>query len=310
MLELDDISYDFIDNDNLGNFSLGWVNFHNGLFDRRETLIKSIPGEDPNKSSLIYPNKENFDIPYIALNPLVSELICKTGDSEGEVAEYFLAKQRGRLLICTPSFKKTDETLINVNDLMKIGHKNLKMANPNDVLRLANDISEELIRRRVPKENIRNIIVQFLKDGFKKAYLGIFDPNNDNSCVLISKFGTARSGPLYDLDLGLNVPFEYKDNVDPEFKEFNENYLKTINSPDYLAKFVSTIQRKFPWFEDWVERFMQNTKHIDLKKQLSEKKGIDVPDEQIKHYTDFINERNGQLQKYLYETRYENFLEF
>lgn len=267
MIEIRNFSYNFTNNDNLGNFSLGWVEFYRGMldgkFDGKEVLIKTIPGENLNKSSLVYPNKENFEIPYIALNSLVSELICNVGDDETKAAEYFLAKQNERLLICTPSFKKQDEQLVDGNDLMKIGHKSLKRAYPNDVLILANDISEELMRRRVPREDIRNIIIQYIKDSFKNAYLGIYDPNNDNFGVLLSKSGHARIAPVYDLDLGLNVPFEYKDDVDPEFKEFHENYLKTINSPNYLAKYVSTVQKKFPWFEDWVERFMQKTKHID-----------------------------------------------
>ena len=309
MYEFNIFSYDNVENNKKGNFSIGWVKFNNGLFDGRETLLKNIAGEDPEKSSLIYPNDENFDIPYIALNPLVSEIICNTGDKETKAAEYYLAKQDGKLLVCSPSFKKPGEELINGNDLMKIGHRSLKRANPYDVLTIANDITEELTRRNIPKEEIRNIVIQYIKDSFKNAYLGIYDSNNDNFGVLLSKDGHARIAPIYDLDLGLNVPFKYKDNVDQEFKEKHEEYMKTLNNPNYLAKYISTMQKKFYWFEDWVEQFMQNTKHIDFKKQLSEQKDIDVPDEQIKHYTDFINERNGQLQKYLYETRFTNFFE-
>ena len=46
---------------------------------------------------------------------------------------------------------------------------------------------------------------------------------------------------IYDLDLGLNVPFEYKDNIDPEFKKSHEDYIKTLYAPNYLAKYISKI---------------------------------------------------------------------
>ena len=306
MFEFNIFSYDNIESDKKGNFSLGWVKFNTEPFKGKEVLLKNIPGEDPSKSSLIYPNKENFEIPYIALNSLVSELICNTGDDKAKAAEYYLAKQDGKLLICSPSFRKEDEELIEGNDRMKIGHRGLKRANPYDVLTIANDITEELTRKNIPKNEIRDIIVQYVRDSFKNAYLGIYDSNNDNFGVLLSRSGHARIAPIYDLDLGLNVPFEYKDDVDPEFKKSHEEYVKTLYAPNYLSKYISTMQQKFYWFEDWAEEFMQNLKHIDLKKQLSEEKGLDIPDEQVKHYTDFIDDRNGQLQKYLYETRFEN----
>ena len=62
MYEFNIFSYDNVENNKKGNFSIGWVKFNNGLFDGRETLLKNIAGEDPEKSSLIYPNDENFDI--------------------------------------------------------------------------------------------------------------------------------------------------------------------------------------------------------------------------------------------------------
>ena len=88
----------------LGNFSQGWVIFNNGFFQGKPTLIKYIAGMQKGRTSFRYLNDRNYEIPFVALNPLVAETISRIGDPTGKVAEYFLAKQSGQLYICTPSF--------------------------------------------------------------------------------------------------------------------------------------------------------------------------------------------------------------
>lgn len=162
-------------------------------------------------------------------------------------------------------------------------------------------MTEELKRRGIPESQINEITMQFIKDCFKIAYMELYDDHNTNWGILYGGIGKARIAPLYDLDTGLNVPFEYKETMNPTFKSFFENYIKKIKDPNYITHYTSVIGKKHKWFEGWVGKFVNSIEKMDLNSLLSKQKGIKVPPEEIEHYTSFFKNRNSQIRNYLNE---------
>lgn len=298
MIDIDESMYTPIGNLQLGNFSREWVIFNNGLFGKRPTLIKYIGGNQKGSKGLEFLNDQNFNIPFIALNPLIAEIISKTGDPNAQVAEYFLARQNNEIFICSPSFKEDDEEIIEGSDLLKSQHQALRRINPEDVIIMVSDIIEQLQIRKIPNELIDKIVMQFLKDCFKNAYMEMFDPHNTNFGILYSGIGVARIAPLYDLDLGLNVPYIYSPDIESHVLEDIVNIMKKIKSPNFLPNYISTIGKKYTWFDCWVKGFVNNIRDIDLGKILLEEKQIELKPEQISHYMDFIKSQNAIIDQY------------
>ena len=264
----------------------------------KPTLIKYSADKVNDDKPIIFLNDDKFDIQFVALNPLIGEIICKKGEPSAKVAEYYLVKQDDEIYICSPSFKSESEELIEGVDILKPEHKYLRIAKPEDVLIMVSDIIENLIRRKVPQNQIDIIVDQFLKNCFKKAYIGIHDQNNENFGILYRGIGDASIAPLYDLDLGFNVPMEFNPNIDMKLKTILDSIINTLKSPNFLPNYISTIGKKYTWFDCWVKGFVNNIRDIDLGKILLEEKQIELKPEQISHYMDFIKSQNAIIDQY------------
>ena len=297
MIEIDESMYEPIESTNLGVFSRGWVRFNKGLFQGKTTLIKNV-GKYKGSRTVDFVNVGNYEIPFIALNPLIAESLSKLGDPKGEVAEYYLVKQNGELLICSPSFIDDTEELIEGTDILKHEHQRLSRLNPEDVIIMVSDIIEQQRKRKVPQEVIDENIKQFLKDCFKNAYMEMIDSHNSNFGMLYAGIGRARTAPIYDLDVGLNVPFEYIPDIDPLIKNVISGNKAMMSSDDFLPNYIATIGKKYTWFDSWVKGFINNLRDIDLGRILLEEKQVEIGPEQIKHYMDFIKSKNAIIDKY------------
>lgn len=300
MYEINDEMFEKIDDENNGHFSVGWVRFKEGsieIFEGKNVLIKFVPGYQPDEKYVFFPINPNFNIQLSAINSLVAEIVSQVGDKKGSTANYFLVKKGDRVFICTPSFKSKDEDLIEGKDILKPEHKNLTRANPYDVLVMKEDLRNALELRKIPSNQIEEIINQFIKDCFKCAYMGMWDKNNANWGILYKGIARARIAPLYDLDIGFNIPIEYGERLAEWLKKYFDCYKTKLMSGEYIKEYTSVIHNsgKFPWFINWVKEWIDNLSNIDLEQLLKEKKGIDIQPEQLQHYRSFFESQNKAI---------------
>lgn len=293
----------------LGWFSKSWVKFNSGKYSGQNVLIKVPLSDRPAKQYFVFSKNPDLKFQQDEINALLAEIICKKGDPTGECAEYFLAIEDGKKYICTPSFIGADEELISGKDLVPTVHQKLSRVNPKDALIVSRDLKLDLLRRRIPKLEAENCEQQFLKDAFKLAYLGMFDPNHSNWGILYKGIGKARYAPMFDLDFGLNIPFEYGENIAAERKKITSDYMEELLSGNYLKNYIEVLSNANPWFNDFLVNFYNGVKDLDIRKELLEQKGIDIDESTLQHYANFLNIQNTVIKDYvLTQSREQNVL--
>lgn len=190
------------------------------------------------------------------------------------------------------------EELIEGVDLLSKDHQKLKRANPQDAILIAGDIRTQLEKRKVPTQTIDQIIVQFIKDCFKLAYMEMFDRHNTNYGILYAGLHKARIAPLYDLDLGFRPTVEFVPDIDTLNQEKICQDMREMTLPDYLPNYIETINKVFPWFANWVKLWTKRLSCIDLETILVKDDGIKLEPGQIEYYMEFISEKNTIIENY------------
>lgn len=284
----------------LGYFSKTWILFKSGKYHGKNVLIKVPLSNRTRKDAFKFKKSKTLNIQLDELNCLVAEIISLAGDPNGECAEYFLAKEDDDVYICTPSFIKNGEELISGKDLPPEEHKKFSRVNPDEALVIAKDLEINLKRRRLAKNIIEKCKIQALKDCFKLAYLGMFDPNNSNWGILYDGAErSARYAPLYDLDLCLNIPFSYEENITPERREKTSKYMEELLSGEYIRRYIEIFSSTNSWFDEFVLSFYQGVSNLDFKRELLDRKGISIEEEALSHYQEFLMIQNNAIREYL-----------
>lgn len=284
----------------LGYFSKTWVLFKRGKYQGKNVLIKEPLSNRTRKDAFRFLKSKTLNIQLDELNCLVAEIISLAGDPNGKCAEYFLAKENDDVYICTPSFIKDGEELISGKDLLPEEHRTLSRVNPDEALTIAEDLETNLMRRKLGKDITEKCKIQALKDSFKLAYLGMFDPNNSNWGILYDGAErNVRYAPLYDLDLCLNIPFIYEEDITQERRETTSKYMEELLSGEYIRRYIDIFSSENSWFDEFLFDFYQGVSNLDIKRELLERKGISIDEEALRHYQKFLTIQNNVIQEHL-----------
>ena len=283
-----------------GRHTIGWGEFNFGKYNNQKVLVKNIPSKD------VFGQNENVDIPYSALNSQVAELIFKHGDPQGKVAEYILMEYGSNILVCSPSFIKEGEELIEGADILDSEHQGLSRIAPNDVIIMIEDIKKQLTKRNVPLEDILNIEKQFIKDCFKNNFIGMWDPKNSNWGILYGGRLKTRLAPSYDFDLSFNIPVKFAPTEPKRVVDYYENYKNKFESGKILTDFVDVMNKKYDWFLAFLDDFSHKMDSFDLVKELEENKGITICQEQKEYYFSFIKSQNQLLKMLITQINEQN----
>lgn len=205
------------------NYTNGWILIpQQGVFSRDEiqgtmALIKSYI---PDKCPGIY---SETDAEILRANNFIMSEIAK--QFELETAEYFnvvfedskelhnidnyrfvagkkeLKIKPNQRYLLTPSFKKNNERLIHLADILSNEYEL-------DSAIIFRSIKQYLKKEKVVESDIDNVLKSFIKQSIFNKFIGFSDEHNYNTGILISTEGEekrARLTPCYDLDFSGDV---------------------------------------------------------------------------------------------------------
>ncbi len=225
-------------------------------------------------------NIEDFDEKIEWYNSILLPCILKQFDLNH--ARYFLAIEKGKKFLLSPSFLKEGERLILGDDIL--GDAFLSSKENIGIDEKLEKIKEYLQKKGASTEEIQEVQLEHLKQIFAVKFLGVKNFHAGNWGLIENENGeVVRTCPFMDYE---SACIEMKNEAIDE--DIWENFV--LDGKRGLEDFIKYYE-KFPEFKEFVQ---EAYKHFSLRKALEdsyEETHCEIDMECVYYYNDFFNQR-------------------